>query len=69
VSSSLLKYDLLVELTFLIEYANAQKMLWMHPNGYLLSPQDSSWTMDQYSTHSQPAKVRKTKNKQTTKKT
>ena len=33
-------------------------MVWMHPNGYLMSRQEGGWNIEQAPSHSQPVKVR-----------
>ncbi len=40
-----------------IEYVNGQRLVWLHPNGYLMTQQDNGWHMEQLPSHSQPAKV------------
>lgn len=34
-----------------------QRLVWLHPNGYLMTQQENGWVMGQLPSHSQPVKV------------
>lgn len=48
----------LLALSSLSEFASGQRMLYWHPQGYLMRQSEWGWTYEQVNQHSQPTKVR-----------
>lgn len=48
---------ILLRATIFLEYVNGQRLVWLHPNGYLMTQQEEGWQMEQLLSHTQPVKV------------